>query len=105
MNNLESKETVKADLPELRAWSSHERGNLRRKNGYQVAIVDFDGTLADSIYWFLGVINEVAGAYRFRRIKEQELPQLRTFDARRMLEHLGIPKWKLLLVQRHVRKR
>ncbi|MBC8028972.1 MAG: HAD hydrolase-like protein [Pyrinomonadaceae bacterium] len=73
--------------------------------GYKLVIFDFDGTLADSISWFLRVINEVADTYRFRRIGEQELSKLRSYDARRMLEHFGIPKWKLPLVQRHVRTR
>jgi phosphoglycolate phosphatase len=73
--------------------------------GYKLAIFDFDGTLADSISWFLRVINEVADTYRFRRINEQQLPELRTYDARKMLEHFGISKWKLPLVQRHIRKR
>jgi len=73
--------------------------------GYKLAIFDFDGTLADSFSWFLRVVNEVADKYGFRRIKEQELPKLRSYDARRMLEHVGIPMWKMPLVQRHMRKR
>jgi len=73
-------------------------------NSYKLAIFDFDGTLADSFSWFLRVINEVADIYRFRRIRVEELPMLRTYDAKSMLEHVGIPKWKLPLVQRHLRK-
>jgi phosphoglycolate phosphatase len=72
---------------------------------YKLAIFDFDGTLADSFSWFLRVINEVADAYRFRRIAEEELPKLRGYDAHRMLEHVGVPMWKMPLLQRHLRKR
>ncbi len=72
---------------------------------YRLVIFDFDGTLADSFSWFLSVINEVADKYRFRRIKEEELAILRSYDARRMLDHVGIPMWKMSLVQRHFRKR
>ena len=73
--------------------------------GYKLAIFDFDGTLADSVSWFVGVINEVADKYRFRRIQPQELSMLRSYDARRMIAHAGIPMWKLPLVHQHVRKR
>jgi phosphoglycolate phosphatase len=73
--------------------------------GYKLAIFDFDGTLADSLSWFLGVINEVADKYRFRRIKLQELSTLRGYDARRIIAHVGIPMWKLPVVHHHVRKR
>jgi phosphoglycolate phosphatase len=73
--------------------------------GYKLAIFDFDGTLADSFSWFLGVITEVADKYRFRRIKLQELSTLRSYDARRMIAHVGIPMWKLPLVHHHLRKR
>jgi phosphoglycolate phosphatase len=105
MTSVESKETMTAGFPELRAASSPRHRDLCRKNGYQLVIFDFDGTLADSFSWFLRVINDVADTYKFRRIKVQELPKLRSYDARRMLEHAGIPRWKMPLIQRHVRKR
>lgn len=73
--------------------------------GYKLAIFDFDGTLADSFSWFLRVINEVADKYRFRPIKEKELATLRNYDARKMIEHVGLPMWKIPLIQRHMRKR
>lgn len=72
---------------------------------YKLSIFDFDGTLADSFQWYLRVINGVADKYRFRRIEEGELETLRGYDARRMLAHVGLPIWKLPLVQRHMRKR
>jgi len=72
---------------------------------YKLVIFDFDGTLADSFSWFLGVINEVADKYQFRCIKPDELSTLRSYDARKMIAHVGVPMWKLPLVHRHVRKR
>jgi phosphoglycolate phosphatase len=72
---------------------------------YKLAIFDFDGTLADSFAWALRVINDVAGKYRFRRIQQNEIDALRNYDARKMIEHLGIPMWKLPLVTAHMRKR
>ena len=40
---------------------------------YKLAIFDFDGTLADSFPWFLGIINDVADKYRFRQIEDYEV--------------------------------
>ena len=72
---------------------------------YKLAIFDFDGTLADSFAWSLRVINDVADKYRFRRVEQSEIEALRQYDARKMIEHLGIPVWKLPMVTGHMRKR
>lgn len=72
---------------------------------YKLAIFDFDGTLADSFSWHLRVINEIAEKYRFRRIEENELETLRGYDARKMIAYVGLPVWKLPLIQRNMRKR
>ena len=70
---------------------------------YKLVIFDFDGTLADSLSWFLRVIDEVADKYRFPRIKSPELSTLRNLDAKGMIAHVGIPTWKVPLVQHHLR--
>jgi phosphoglycolate phosphatase len=72
---------------------------------YKLTIFDFDGTLVDSFPWYLRVINDVAEKYRFRRIEENQLETLRGYDARTMIAYVGLPMWKLPLVQRHMRKR
>ncbi|HKP37930.1 MAG TPA: HAD hydrolase-like protein [Pyrinomonadaceae bacterium] len=72
---------------------------------YKLIIFDFDGTLADSVSWFLSVINEVAEKYKFRRIEPAEYPALKSFDTRKMIAHMGLPMWKLPLVHNHVRRR
>jgi len=107
MNNPENKETVHRGFPKAAAIGRLDQPSFCRTHPprYKLAIFDFDGTLADSFTWFLRVINEVADTYNFRRIQEQELTKLRSYDARGMLEHVGIPMWKLPLLQRHVRKR
>ena len=71
---------------------------------YRLAIFDFDGTLADSFPWFIRVVNDVAARYRFRRIEEAELDTLRGYSARQMMEHLAVPRWKLPLIVRAMRK-
>lgn len=78
-------------------------GDLAPK--YRLVIFDFDGTLADSFPWFIRVVNEVAARYRFRRIEEAELDTLRGYSARQMMEHLAVPRWKLPLIVRAMRKK
>ncbi|HWN11166.1 MAG TPA: HAD hydrolase-like protein [Pyrinomonadaceae bacterium] len=106
MQNLENK-TEQGGFPQYLTGRCVDHVTMGRKRTprYKLAIFDFDGTLADSFTWFLSVINEVADTYNFRRIKEQELVDLRSFDAKKMLEHVGIPMWKMPLLQRYVRKR
>jgi phosphoglycolate phosphatase len=71
---------------------------------YKLVIFDFDGTLADSFPWFVGIINQVADKYRFKHIAEHEVDTLRGYDARKLMKHLGVAWWKMPLIARHVRK-
>lgn len=71
---------------------------------YRLVIFDMDGTLADSFPWFVAVMNEVAGKFRFRRIDPSDIETLRRLDSRGILEWLGVPRWKLPLIARHMRK-
>lgn len=71
---------------------------------YRLAIFDFDGTLADSFPWFLVVMNRLADEHGFRRIEEHEVETLRGRSARQMVEHLGVPAWKLPRIGRDFRR-
>lgn len=71
---------------------------------YRLAIFDFDGTLADSFPWFLGVVNRLADEHGFRRIEEHEVETLRGHSARQMVEHCQVPAWKLPRVARRMRQ-
>lgn len=72
---------------------------------YKLAIFDFDGTLADSFDWFIGVINQVAEHHGFRRIEPHEVETLRGYEARRMMQHLEVPMWKMPMIARDMRGR
>jgi phosphoglycolate phosphatase len=72
---------------------------------HRLALFDFDGTLADSLDWFLGIFDQVADRYGYRRLAPGDRERLRSLDARAILRHLGIPTWKLPLIARHVRQR
>lgn len=70
---------------------------------YRLVMFDFDGTLADSFPWFAGVFNTIADTYKFKRIEAREIDTLRGYSARQMVQHFGVPWWKLPLIGRHVR--
>ncbi len=71
---------------------------------YDLVILDFDGTLADSITWFAGVFNEVARRYRFRQATPAELEALRGEGVPGILRALGVARWKVPLIARYMRK-
>ena len=66
----------------------------------KLAIFDFDGTLADTLPFFLSVFNELAVRYRFRQVSPDEIPALRMLAARDIIRHVGIPIWKFPIVTR-----
>ena len=71
---------------------------------YPLAIFDFDGTLADSLHCFQGIMRHLSDQHGFRKIEDHEREQLRAFDAKQLLKHLGIPFWKLPAITRQVRQ-
>jgi phosphoglycolate phosphatase len=72
---------------------------------YRLAIFDFDGTLADSFPWVMGMMNEVADRFKFRRVGDDEVESLRMCDAREIMRRLGIRRWKLPMIAHYVRTR
>lgn len=72
---------------------------------YRVAIFDFDGTLADSGDWFLSIADDLAERFRFRRVEPSEIDALRGRTSKEVIRHLGIPRWKIPAIARHVHKR
>jgi phosphoglycolate phosphatase len=69
---------------------------------YKLVIFDFDGTLADSFEWFLGVVDELAAKHKFRMFDRAELDDLRGSSATKVLAHLGVSRWKLPAIGRHL---
>ena len=71
---------------------------------HRLALFDFDGTLADSQGWFLGVFDQVADRFGYRRLAPGDRERLRGLDTRAILRHLEIPLWKVPLIARHMRQ-
>jgi len=65
---------------------------------YRLAIFDFDGTLADSLPFFIKVFNQLAEQHGFKGIDPDSAGTYRSYDARQMMEQVGMPAWKLPLV-------
>jgi phosphoglycolate phosphatase len=71
---------------------------------YALAILDLDGTLADSLPWFRGHVNDVADRFGFSRVTEADIAELRRTGPREALERLNVPRWKVPLIARHMRR-
>lgn len=71
---------------------------------YKLVIFDFDGTLADSFPWFTRITNSFADEYKFKRIEEHEVETLRGYSARQIVQHLGVPLWKMPMIAHHMRR-
>jgi phosphoglycolate phosphatase len=72
---------------------------------YDLAIFDFDGTLADSRDWFFGSLNEVADRFGFRQTTPAEREELRRLRTRDIIQYLQVPLWKMPAIARHMRQR
>lgn len=72
---------------------------------YDLAIFDFDGTLADSRNWFFGSLNEVADRFGFRQTTPEEREGLRHLGTRDIVQYLQVPLWKMPSIARHMRQR
>ncbi len=59
---------------------------------YQTIIFDFDGTLADTLEESRQIFNRLAPDYKLREVTIEELPSLRHFSLKELLDHLKIPK-------------
>jgi phosphoglycolate phosphatase len=62
---------------------------------YRLAIFDFDGTLADSLPFFLSVFNQIADKHGFSRIDITRAGHMRHVGVREMMARVNLPVWKL----------
>ncbi|MDH1502987.1 HAD hydrolase-like protein [Comamonas terrigena] len=61
---------------------------------------DLDGTLADSLGFFIRTHNLLSAKYHFQPIQPHEVELLRQRSPREIMDHLGLPRWKLPFVAR-----
>jgi len=72
---------------------------------YRLVIFDFDGTLADSVAWFLGGFQEMAQRHGFRAVDAARLEELRGFSGREVMRELDLPLWKVPAIAKEMRAR
>ncbi len=58
-------------------------------------IFDFDGTLADSRRLSMQLFNSIADKYRFRKIQEEDIPELQALSAMEKMRWLKVSIWQL----------
>jgi phosphoglycolate phosphatase len=62
---------------------------------YQLAIFDFDGTLADTGELMSAVLQRAAVRFGFRQTTPAEVQMLRGMRNREIIRYLGVPMWKI----------
>lgn len=72
---------------------------------YRLAIFDFDGTLADSIDWFRGNIQDTITRFGLNPTTAGELEGMRGLSAREIMARLGVSMWQLPAIAGDMRKR
>jgi phosphoglycolate phosphatase len=77
---------------------------MREAAPIRLVIFDFDGTLSDSGDWFLSVVDHLSERFKFRNVTPDEIETLRHKTSREVIEHLRIPRWKLPMMARYIRK-
>jgi phosphoglycolate phosphatase len=72
---------------------------------YKLVIFDFDGTLADTADWTIGIFNDMAKKHRFKTVSADEIEMLRGKDNREIIAYLGVQKWRLPFMASDMRRR
>lgn len=71
---------------------------------YSLVIFDFDGTLADSVPWFMTALDRTSDRFGMKRVDPAEIESLRMLSSRDALKHLGVPMLKLPQMAIYVRE-
>jgi phosphoglycolate phosphatase len=70
---------------------------------YSLAIFDFDGTLADSIPWFVASLDQTADHFGLKRVTAEEIVSLRHVSSREAIKHLNVPMLQLPAISIYMR--
>jgi len=72
---------------------------------FDLAIFDFDGTLADSRAWFIESLRALAPRYGLRLPDAEEMERWRGLHAREVMDRLRLPMWKVPSLAGAMRRR
>lgn len=68
---------------------------------YKLVIFDFDGTLGDTMAWFLDTADAMADRFGYRKIDRSQLHILRTMSARDLMKLQKLPALKMPMIAAH----
>jgi phosphoglycolate phosphatase len=71
---------------------------------YDLALFDFDGTLADSIGWVTGAMRRLAVRLDLPQMAKADMDQYRDSSTAAILSGLGIPFWKMPRIAAEMRR-
>lgn len=71
---------------------------------YELAVFDFDGTLADSFPWLVSILDDLAERFHFKKLSEAELEHLRRQTVSESLKAHNVPLWKLAVIGAEVHR-
>ncbi len=71
---------------------------------FKLVIFDFDGTLADSLSWFIDISDRLADEFGFDRIDKTQLALLRRLDATTLMHMHHVSLWKIPLIAARFRR-
>lgn len=66
----------------------------------RAVLFDFDGTIGDTFQAGYEILNQLAGEFGFRPLREEDLPRVRNMRTRELMSFLGIPTTKLSRISR-----
>lgn len=73
---------------------------------YRLVVFDLDGTLCDSLPWFVGELPALAARHGFHVPADpSEQEALRALGPRELLARLRVPRWRVPLIARDLRRR
>lgn len=72
---------------------------------YKVIIFDFNGTLVQSKYLVVKLMNDLAGKYGYEKIKDEDIEYLASLSIRERLKVMKCPIYKLPLLVADVKKK
>ena len=62
---------------------------------YKLIVFDFDGTLADTLSWFLTIADDLADHFKLKRMDHSQVESLRRMELRKVMQHFGVTAWML----------
>ncbi len=79
------------------------KGNLNKLSS-PLIIFDFDGTICDNFVLCMNLYNKVAGEFKYKKVLEKDIKELRSMKPYDILKKLEIPKWRLPQLVYRIRK-